>query len=265
VLPSLLGRPALARAGLSVLVVLVLVGAGLGLTERSHAAAHWAVPLAAPSASPGVSPSPSPTASRAPRGDPTDVEVPFTASVEALPADFAAGMVGKSWHPGCPVPQSALRLLHLTYWGFDNAAHQGEMVTNADVSQKVVRIFGKLYAARFPIRKMVPVDAYGGSDDASMADDNTSGFNCRNAFGNSNWSRHAFGRAVDVNTIENPYKPYADKPQIVPPQGAPFMTRGDVRPGMIEDGDPVVQAFTAEGFIWGGARKTGKDYQHFEM
>ena len=124
----------------------------------------------------------------------------------------------------------------------------------------IVRVFAQLYAARFPIRRMVRIDAYGGSDDRSMADDNTSLFNCRNAYGNSNWSVHAFGRAVDINTVENPYLPNGHT--ILPPAGRDFTDRHNVRPGMIVDGGLVVRLFQAEGFKWGGA---WHDYQHFEI
>ncbi len=107
---------------------------------------------------------------------------------------------------------------------------------------------------------MVLIDAFGGSDDRSMADDNTSMFNCRTAYGNKNWSVHAFGRAIDVNTIENPYFPNSHT--IVPPAGKAFADRGNLRPGMIVSGDLVIRAFQAEGFKWGG---DWKDYQHFEI
>ena len=168
-------------------------------------------------------------------------------------------MTGVSWRAGCPVALSKLRLVRLTYWGFDAAAHQGELIVHTDVAAKIVRIFAILYEARFPIRKMVRIDAYNGSDDASMADDNTSMFNCRNAYGSQHWSVHAYGKAIDVNTVENPYLPGKE---VLPAAGAAYVDRTNVRPGMIVAGDVVVKAFTAEGFTWGAA---WKDYQHFEI
>ena len=36
-----------------------------------------------------------------------------------------AARMGTSWHPGCPVPLSGLRVLTLSYWGFDDAASHG--------------------------------------------------------------------------------------------------------------------------------------------
>ena len=109
------------------------------------------------------------------------------------------------WRPGCPVGLSDLRRVTLTYVGFDGRAHQGALVVNRTVAAPVARAFGELYAARFPIRRMLPIEAYGGSDFGSIEADNTSAFNCRSATGSSHWSEHAYGRAIDLDPIENPY------------------------------------------------------------
>ena len=103
----------------------------------------------------------------------------FRGTVATIPPAMRATMTGVSWHAGCPVSLSQLRLLTLTYWGFDGRAHTGRLVVNADVARTVVSVFRRLYAARFPIRRMQPVDAYGGSDFRSIEADNTSAFNCR--------------------------------------------------------------------------------------
>ena len=54
---------------------------------------------------------------------------------------------------------------------------------------------------------MRPIDAYGGSDERSLDADNTAAFNCRYAVapGPKRWSVHAYGLAVDVDPVENPY------------------------------------------------------------
>jgi hypothetical protein len=114
-------------------------------------------------------------------------------------------MTGVSWHRGCPVPLAQLRLLTLSYVGFDGRVHTGHLVANADAAAPLVGAFRRLFDARVPIRRMEPVDAYGGSDFASIEADNTSAFNCRPVSGGSGWSQHAYGRAIDVNPIENPY------------------------------------------------------------
>ncbi|WP_433065884.1 M15 family metallopeptidase [Dactylosporangium sp. CS-033363] len=181
--------------------------------------------------------------------------------IEVLPAGLRTNMTGVSWRPGCPVGLDDLRLVHVSYVDFDGNLKAGLLVVHKAIAESALRVFQALRKARFPIRSMQLIDQYGGSDDASMASDNTSAFNCRNVPNTSHWSNHAYGRAIDVNTVENPYLP---KGQVMPPAGKAFLDRGNVRPGMIVAGDATVKAFQAEGFVWGGAWKSGTDYQHFE-
>jgi hypothetical protein len=159
------------------------------------------------------------------------------------------------------VGPAQLRALHLSYWGFDGRPHTGALIVNAAVAGAVVTVFGRLYAARFPIRQMQPVSVFGGSDPASMAADNTSGFNCRNAVapGPPRWSAHAYGEAIDVNTVENPYVEGSD---VQPPAGAAYVDRSVHRTGMAFTGGDLVDAFAAVGWQWGG-RWSDPDYQHF--
>ena len=128
---------------------------------------------------------------------------PFTHSVSRV---TAAGLP-HSWHPGCPVAPASLRRLRLAYWGFDGRVHTGALIVNAKAVGSLTRVFSRLYAARFPIRRLRPIDAYGGSDERSLEADNTAAFNCRYAVasGPKRWSVHAYGLAVDVNPVENPY------------------------------------------------------------
>ncbi len=165
-----------------------------------------------------------------------------------------------SWRAGCPVPLSHLRYLTMTYRGFDGRDHTGEMVVAASVAGKVVTVFGKLWAARYPIRSMRLVDDFGGSDDASMNADNTSGFNCRPATGSSTgFSQHSYGQAIDVNTIENPY---VNGSHIEPSAGRRYVGRPNL-PGVIHGRDVVVKAFASVGWYWAGYWTGFKDYQHF--
>ena len=130
---------------------------------------------------------------------------PFHARVQPIPAPMRAQMTGVSWHRGCPVGLGDLRLITLTYRGFDGRTHTGRLVANRSAAPVLVAVFRRLYAANFPIRRMEPVDRYGGDDFRSIEADNTSAFNCRAATGSSHWSNHAYGLAIDVNPIENPY------------------------------------------------------------
>jgi hypothetical protein len=176
-------------------------------------------------------------------------------------APVDASRLPASWHSGCPVDPSRLRLLALPYIGFDGAAHTGEMVVHTEVAERVVSVFKKLYDARFPIERMVLVDAYGGSDDASVIANNTSAFNCRAVTGGSSWSEHAYGKAIDVNPLQNPYV-YRDG-HVFDPAAAPYVDRSRNDPGLIHAGDVVTQAFAAIGWGWGGNFSSIKDYQHF--
>jgi hypothetical protein len=185
---------------------------------------------------------------------------PFAATVSAV----TAAEVPYTWRPGCPVPPSALRMLHLGYWGFDAKAHTGTMVVNASVVTAVTRVFRTLYDERFPIKEMVPEDKYHGNDNAAAAADDTSGFNCRYAVapGPPQWSVHAYGEAIDVNDVQNPYV-YGSV--IIPPAGKAYLDRSDVRPGMAEPGGELVEAFKAVGWYWGGRWTGSPDYQHFSL
>jgi len=166
----------------------------------------------------------------------------------------------RSWRPGCPVGPAQLRLVRLGYWGFDRKPHVGELVVRDRVAGQVVRVFRRLYAARFPIRRMRKVDAYRGSDDASMAADNTSAFNCRFVSGTRGWSQHAYGEAIDVNPVENPY---LQGTRVRPPAGVRYLDRAKLRPGMAVRGGLLVRAFETAGWKWGGRWTGSRDYQHF--
>ena len=167
-----------------------------------------------------------------------------------------------SYRPGCPVPPDGLRLLHLSYWGFDDRAHRGGLVVNQAVVPAVRQVFATLFARRFPIRRMEPVDDYQGSDNRSMAADNTSGFNCRYAVttGPKQWSAHAYGEAIDVDPLENPYLIGS---RVFPPRGRTYLDRGNLRPGMAVPGGMLIDAFAAVGWQWGGRWAGSPDYQHF--
>ncbi|HWS31210.1 MAG TPA: M15 family metallopeptidase [Actinoplanes sp.] len=187
----------------------------------------------------------------------------YRTSIRAVDAATAKAMTGVSWRPGCPVAIADLRRVKLTYWGFDEVRHRGELIVHKSVARGVVDVFHTLYSMRFPIRKMVPVDRYGGDDNASMAADNTSAFNCRPKTGSTTgFSVHSYGKAIDVNTVENPY---VKGTVVQPPAGKAFTNRENVRPGMIRHGDRVWRAFTKHGFTWGGDWTSLKDYQHFEV
>jgi len=197
----------------------------------------------------------------------TTVPTPTTTTVPPFSwssAPVTASELGATWHAGCPVGPGQLVQLTMRYWGFDHAAHTGEMVVSASVAPAVVRVFTTLFTARFPIFEMVPESAYGGDDNAAAAADDTSGFNCRDAVapGPPQWSVHAYGEAIDVNDVQNPY---VDGATVIPPAGSTYENRADQRPGMAVAGGTLVNAFAGVGWSWGGRWAGAVDYQHFSV
>lgn len=213
-----------------------------------------ATPTPASSATPGESApaSESPPASPSPTGPPE-----FSAKVSKVTRD----QLPYSWRPGCPVPVGDLRMVTMTHWGFDGEPHTGRLVVNKSVTDDVVTVFKRLYGWRWPIYKMVPVDAYKGDDFASIDAGNTSAFNCRPATGSSSWSKHAYGKAIDLNPRENPYV-YPDG-SVAHKNARQFAERPLDKPGVINPGDKVVKAFQQLGWEWGGYWSGPKDLQHF--
>lgn len=183
----------------------------------------------------------------------------FRASVTAVSSSWR-WRLRHTWHPGCPQPLSGLALIRMTYWGFDRRAHTGELIVNAAVTKKIIKVFSVLYRARYQIHRMVLPDVYGGSDPRSTNADNTSAFNCRLVDGTNDWSMHAYGLAVDINPCENVYIAggYID-----PPRCKANADRSRHVPGLIHAGGLVTRAFAAIGWGWGGIWVTPKDYQHF--
>ena len=183
---------------------------------------------------------------------------PFSHSVSRV----TAADLPHSWHSGCPVAPASLRRLRLTYWGFDGRAHTGALIVNVRAVAPLTRVFSRLYASRFPIRRMRPIDAYGGSDERSLEADNTAAFNCRYAVaaGPKRWSVHAYGLAVDVDPVENPY---LEGGRVHPRAGRAYLDRLRVRRGMAVPGGLLVRTFAAQGWFWGGRSYPAPDYQHF--
>ncbi|SEL42336.1 M15 family metallopeptidase [Nonomuraea pusilla] len=237
----------------------VLASVSCGATEPVASSAPTTPGSPAPSPAPSSVPPSTATTPASPRTpSPTRTGPPaFSAKVTKISRD----RLPYSWRPGCPVPYQDLRLVTMTYWGFDDKPHTGELVVRDTVTDDVVTVFRKLYDWRWPIRQMKLVDAYKADDYASIDADNTSAFNCRRATGSSSWSKHSYGQAIDLNPLENPYvtadggtahknaKKYASRPM----SGK----------GVINAGDKVVKAFANVGWEWGGYWSGTKDYQHF--
>jgi hypothetical protein len=200
-----------------------------------------------------VETSPSPT--RPPAATPT--------APAATIQPVTAADLGPSWRPGCPIDPQQLRRVEVNYLGFDGQTHRGDLIVHEDLATDVVAIFDQLLQLRYPIEKVRTLDNYPGADDElSMEDNNTSAFNCRDIPGTGRWSLHAFGRAIDLNPLLNPYIDRTGAFQ--PKNAAPYLDRNRSDPGVLRAEDPVVRLFTDRGWRWGGDWRTPKDYQHFE-
>jgi hypothetical protein len=195
------------------------------------------------------------------------VALVFHASSQPLPAPLRAELTGRSWHPGCPVGLSQLRLLTVRHWGFDNRIHRGQLIVNGDAARPLAGVFRRLFALRFPIRDMRLTNAYGPGASGPAGADESSAFDCRfavpspcpGASGTGHWSQHAYGLAIDLNPVENPYTGCGrtrDRASVS------YLDRSRLRRGMVTPA--VVQAFASIGWGWGGSWSgSDKDYMHF--
>jgi len=110
-----------------------------------------------------------------------------------------------TWHKGCPSTRRSPPV-DLTYLDYEQRPQQGQLYVHKDVARELERLFRGLYDHHFLIERILPVENYTGDDDASMAANNTSAFNCRDTTGKpGTFSNHSWGRAVDINPLTNPY------------------------------------------------------------
>jgi poly-gamma-glutamate synthesis protein (capsule biosynthesis protein) len=183
---------------------------------------------------------------------------------EPIPEALWQKMVGVSWHPGLGCPErAALRLLTLPFVDFTGARREGRLIAAAQEAEALIAVFAALHAAGFPIQQMRPVHEFGGDDALSMAANNTSAFNCRRTTGGGRLSDHAYGAAVDINPVQNPYVGRHGTQPLAGQAHDTAAERAAGAPGVIRDGDAVVRAFAAQGWGWGGHWRSVRDYQHF--
>ena len=183
-------------------------------------------------------------------------------AADPVPPALVAKMRATTWHAGCPVSPEDLRQLTITYWNFDHQRATGVLIVHKDVAEEVTQIFRDLFYHEFLIQKMSPVEEYNGDDDASMAANNTSAFNCRDVTGQpGKFSNHSWGRAIDINPLTNPYIK-GDK--VLPPEGRQYLDRTHAFPGLVLADGYIVKRFAQAGWQWGGTWSDPKDYQHFE-
>lgn len=221
-------------------------------------------PAPVPPAATGTSAAPPAAPSTVPAPPPAPPPPPEPPGIGARVTQVSAAELGATWRPECPVGPEQLRRVELNYVGFDGRTHRGALIVNRDVVAAVIDVFERLQALGYPIAKMQTVEAYpGAEDELSMADNNTSAYNCRGIPGSSSWSEHAYGRAIDLNPLINPYIDSTGAFQ--PANAGPWLDRSRTDPGVLHAGDDAVRAFLERGWRWGGNWRTPKDYQHFEL
>ena len=185
------------------------------------------------------------------------------AVLNAVVAGTSAADVAKTYRKGCPVGRSRLSTVTMNFYGRDKVMHRGVLIIRTDLVPEIKRGFGKALAARFPVAKMNNPNEYGGNDPKQMAANNTSGFNCRKVVGNPYaQSPHSYGIAIDVDTVQNPYRDSRGK--WWPPNGKSYIDRTPLRFGMLGTKSALTKQLRADDFFWGGLWNPGRDYQHFE-
>ena len=168
---------------------------------------------------------------------------------------------GNSWKNTCPVGINELRYLRIKHLDYQGKPVIGEMIVHKNVARDVVGIFAELYDIGYPVGKMHLVSAYKGNDWQSIEADNTSAFNCRSATGSKKWSKHSYGKAIDINPIENPYVFRSGKSSHK--ASRKYIKRKPSHPAVILKNSKILNIFKKHGWKWGGDWSGARDYQHF--
>lgn len=186
----------------------------------------------------------------------------FHATITPVPLQIRKMMTGRTWNQDCPVDFDHLSYIRMTYWGFDNTCHTGEMVVNHRLAKETVSIFKDIYRAKFPIERMELASRFKTSADRGKADD-TYAFNCRADEGApGKLSLHSYGIAIDINQLYNPARVDG---KADPAGSEKYFNRHLKQKGMIQINDAVFKTFTKHGWTWGGLwSEKIRDYQHFQ-
>jgi len=198
----------------------------------------------------------------------TSLFAQFNANISEITPDVKQRMLeGDSWRQGCPIDLEDLRYLQVNHWNFKGETVSGEIIVHEEVANDMVYIFEELYSNHYPIRQMQLVSNFNGNDWESIEADNTSAFNCRPVTGKKKkWSKHAYGKAIDINPLENPY--VSKKGHISHKESLKYKKRKHkdnsyADQAVVLKNDPITKLFKSYGWKWGGDWNTIKDYQHF--
>lgn len=191
----------------------------------------------------------------------------FNANIYPITPNIKSRMIrGHSWNRECPTPLRDLRYIRVIYHDFNYIDRVGELIVHKSIANEIVWIFEELYTIGYPIREMRLISDFNGNDWRSIEADNTSAFNCRRATDSKKWSKHAFGRAIDINPLENPY--ISKRGHISHRASLKYRKRvhKDNSPedrAVLLPKDRATLIFKSYGFKWGGDWRYIKDYQHF--
>jgi len=191
----------------------------------------------------------------------------YSATISPITPAIKQRMIkGGSYKNYCPININDLRYIKLKFIGFDYKEHTGELIVNKSIANDIVVIFKKLYDAKYPIKQMRLVSDFGASDYKSIEADNTSAFNCRFVAGTNKWSNHTYGKAIDINPIQNPYVKHSRTSHA---KSYKYINRvrknkSPSQKAMMLKSDFIVKLFKSYGFRWGGDWNCCKDYQHFD-
>lgn len=174
-------------------------------------------------------------------------------------------ITGQSYKENSEVTFDDLRYVSVLYYNFDGATQYGELICNKDIADDLTEIFYELYTNQYPIESIRLIDEFNADDNLSCEADNTSCFNYRTVPGSSELSKHAYGLAIDINPVYNPYSTTINgKKQIIPSNGESYVDRSKDFEHKIDSQDLCYKLFTEHGFTWGGDWKKEPDYQHFQ-
>jgi hypothetical protein len=189
----------------------------------------------------------------------------FTA--QTIPDSIWQHMQGRSYQPNPHIQRADLRYLRVLHYDYDGRTHQGELVCNKRIASKLLTIFRELYEAHYPIQRITLPDNYNADDERQMRANNTSCFCYRAVSDTKHLSKHAYGLAIDINPLYNPYVRYSKKDGhriVEPATGVPYVDRKKDFCYKIITEDICYKLFIKHGFNWGGSWRSMKDYQHFE-
>ncbi len=213
-----------------------------------------------------------------PGADSVRAMVPVPHSTLADTAGMAADLrlIERKLGPLAPGVRDHLVAVEVRYFSFADSTctavdrrtlRSGVLVVHACIAGEVREIFEAMQRDTFPVARVVPINRYGlnadstgWNDAASMADNNTSGFNYRRKPGSTELSEHTRGVAIDINPRQNPWVRQGPHGiEVQPPDGRYVPGR----PGTLDRAN-TARYLPRTGWTWGGHWPRPQDHQHIE-